>query len=70
MTTIFPTKSMTWNFAKNLPTLGMQYKAILVPEPILTKGLLPDLPDSTRGMDTSLPKSVYDKTWQEKYLTH
>ena len=67
MRTIFPTKSKIRNFAKKLPTLGMQYKAIHDPEPILPEGQLPDLTDSTRGIGTSLPKAVYDKTWQEKY---
>ena len=70
MTTIFPTKSKIWNFAKKLPTLGMQYKAIHDPEPIQPEGLLPDLTDPTRGIDTSLLKADYDKTWQEKYLAY
>ena len=53
--TICLTKSVTWNFAKKLPTLGTHYKAIPDPEPTLPEGLLPDLPDPTRGIDTSLP---------------
>ena len=46
---------MTLKFAKKLPTLGIHYKAIPDPEPTLPEGLLPDLPDPTRGIDTSLP---------------
>ena len=45
---------MTLKFAKKLPTLGIHYKAIPDPEPTLPEGLLPDLPDPTRGIDTSL----------------
>ena len=51
---IFLTKSVTWNFAKKLPTLGTHYKATPDPEPTVPEGLLPDLPDPTRGIDTSL----------------
>ena len=53
LTTTFSTKSTTSNFAKKLPTLGMHYKAIPDPEPSL-EGLLPDLPDPTWGINTSL----------------
>ena len=48
------TKSVTWNFAKKLPTLGTHYKAMPDPELTLPEGLLPDLPDTTRVIDTSL----------------
>ena len=43
---------MTWNFAKELPTLGRPYNAI--PEPTLVEGLSPDLPNHTRGIEASL----------------
>ena len=33
--TKFPTKSVTWNLVKKLPTLGTHYKAIHDPEPTL-----------------------------------
>ena len=45
---------MTVKFAKNLPTLGIHYKAISVLELTLPEGLLPDLPNPTRGIDTLL----------------
>ena len=48
---------MTLKFAKKLPTLGIHYKAIPDPEPTLPEGLLPDLPDLTRGIDTSVVKT-------------
>ena len=50
---------MTLKFAKKLPTLGIHYKAIPDPEPTLPEGLLPDLPDPTRGIDTSLFQGLY-----------
>ena len=49
--TIFLTKSVTWNIAKKLPTLGTLYKAIPDQELTLPEGLLPD---PARGIDTSL----------------
>ena len=51
---VYLIKSMTPNFTKKLPTLGIRYKAIPDPEPTLPEGLLPNLPDPTRGIDTSL----------------
>ena len=50
----FLTKPMTQEFGKKLPTLGIHYKAIPDLEPTLPEGLLPDLPDPTLGIDTSL----------------
>ena len=38
----FSTESMTWNFAKELPTLSMHWKVIPELEPTLPEGLLPD----------------------------
>ena len=49
------TKSMTENYVDTLPTLGMNYQAIRDPELTLPEGLLPDLPEPIRGIDTSLP---------------
>ena len=45
---------MTLKFAKKLSTLAICYKAIPDLELTLSEGLLPDLPDPTRGIDTSL----------------
>ena len=45
---------MTVKFAKKLPTLGIRYKAIPDLEPTIPKGLLPYLPNPTRGIDTLL----------------
>ena len=56
---------MTLKFAKKLPTFGIHHKAIPDPEPTLPKGLLPDLPDPTQGIDTSL---VANKIDEVKYL--
>ena len=44
---------MALKVAKKLPTLGIHYKAIPNPEPTLHEGLLPDLPDPIRGINTS-----------------
>mgnify|MGYP001796681442 CR=1 FL=1 len=49
----FLTKSMTLKFAKKLSTFAICYKAIPEPEPTL-----PDLPNPTRGIDTSLALRV------------
>ena len=38
----FSTESMTWNFAKELPTLSMHWKVIPKLESTLPEGLLPD----------------------------
>ena len=38
----FSTESMTWNFAKELPTLSMHWKVIPELERTLPEGLLPD----------------------------
>ena len=69
---------MTVKFAKNLPTLGIRYKSIPDLELTLPEGLLPDLPNPTRGIDTSLvtfmimdvskQSDVY-KTEQKRKLT-
>ena len=39
ITTYVLIKSMTWNFIKKLPTLGMHYKAIPDPKLTLPEGL-------------------------------
>ena len=68
ITTIFSTKStMTLRFAKKLPTLGIRYKAIPDLEPTLSKGLLPELPDPTRGIDTSLSLTM-PNTWSLSFV--
>ena len=36
-----------------MPTLGLRLKPIPDPEPTLTKSLLPELPDTTWGLDVS-----------------
>ena len=61
----FRSKSFTWNFVKKLPTLGTHDKTIPDPEPTLPEGLLPDLPDPTRGIDSSL---LYNWICIKKYL--
>ena len=52
--TIFRTKSITLDFAKKLPAPCTHYKGIPDLEPTLPEGLLPDLPEPTQGIDTSL----------------
>ena len=59
---------MTLKFAKKLPTLGIHHKAIPDPEPTLPEGVLPDLPDPTRGIDASLVSSTkFCDSWMAKY---
>ena len=57
------TESTTLMFAKKLPTLGICCKAIPDPEPTLPEGLLPDLPDPTRGIDTSIFCTEFGPGW-------
>ena len=54
---------MTLSFEKKLPTLGIHYKVIPDLELTLPKGLLPDLPAPTQGMDTSLAHAVELNSW-------
>ena len=49
---------MTLKFGKKLPTLGIHYKAIPDLESTLPEGLLPDLLDPTRGINTSLEVTI------------
>ena len=66
--TIFSTKSMILKFAKELFTLGIFYKVLPDPESTLPEGLLPDLLNPTRGIDTSLTNIIPLKTMPEQSI--
>ena len=61
---------MTLQYVKKLPNLAKHYKTTLDLKPTPPKGLLPDLPDPTRGISTllTLNKQPNKITSHEQFL--
>ena len=60
MRTIISTKSVAWNFAKKLPTLGLHCKAITASKRSLPRTLCPTDPTLPQGIDTALHTILFE----------